>query len=112
MRSVYTLFNRERMTAEKIIDLNIDSEGIQLLSAIYHALDHQSRLEIMKLLHVYEEMSVMEIADKTNFDKENVSQHLSILKRAGLVFSKPHSKFRYYSLNYSTLERLKHSFDV
>lgn len=100
------------MAIEKIIDFDIDSEGIQLLSDIYHALDHPSRIAIMKLIHIHEEMSVLEIADKTNFDKENVSQHLGILKKAGLVFSKPHSKFRYYSLNYSILKRLQHSFDV
>ena len=100
------------MTAEKMNDLIIESDGIQFLAAIYHALDHPSRMEIMKLLHVHEAMSVLEIADKTNLDKENVSQHLGILKRAGLVFSKPHSKFRYYSLDYKTLNRLQHSFDV
>lgn len=100
------------MTAEKKGDLTLETDGIRLLAEIYHALDHPSRLEIMKLLHIHEEMSVMEIADKANFDKENVSQHLSILKKAGLVFSKPHSKFRYYSLNYKIVKRLQHSFDV
>ena len=100
------------MTAEKKTDLPLQADGIKLLADIYHALDHPSRLSIMKLLHIHEEMSVMEIADKTSFDKENVSQHLSILKKAGLVFSKPHSKFRYYSLNYKIIKRLHHSFDV
>ena len=100
------------MTAEKKADLTLETDGIKLLAEIFHALDHPSRLEIMKLLHIHEEMSVMEIADKANFDKENVSQHLSILKKAGLVFSKPHSKFRYYSLNYKIVKRLQHSFDV
>jgi len=97
------------MTSEKNTDLIIDSEGIQLLSDVYHALDHPSRIAIMKLLHIHEEMSVLEIADKINFDKENVSQHLGILKKAGVVFSKPHSKFRYYSLNYLILKRLTNS---
>lgn len=100
------------MTAEKKADLTLETDGIKLLAELFHALDHPSRLEIMKLLHIHEEMSVMEIADKANFDKENVSQHLSILKKAGLVFSKPHSKFRYYSLNYKIVKRLQHSFDV
>jgi len=100
------------MTAEKNGDLTLETEGIKLLAEIYHALDHPSRLEILKLLHIHEAMSVLEIADKTNFDKESVSQHLSILKKAGLVFSKPHSKFRYYSLNYKIVRRLHHSFGV
>ena len=100
------------MTAEKNCELIVEAEGIRLLAEVYHALDHPSRLKIMKLLHIHEEMSVLEIADKTNFDKEKVSQHLSILKKAGLVFSKPHSKFRYYSLNYKILKRLQRSVDV
>ena len=98
-------------TAVKNEELKLESEGIRKLDSIYHAIDHPTRLAIMKLIHAHESMSVMEISDKMQLDKETVSQHLGILRRAELVHSIPRSRFRYYSLNYKILNRLCYRFD-
>jgi ArsR family transcriptional regulator len=98
-------------TAVKNEELKLESEGIRKLASIYHAIDHPTRLAIMKLVHAHESMSVMEISDKMQLDKETVSQHLGILRRAELVHSIPRSRFRYYSLNYKILNRLCYRFD-
>jgi DNA-binding transcriptional ArsR family regulator len=98
-------------TAVKNEELKLESEGIRKLASIYHAIDHPTRLAIMKLIHAHESMSVMEISDKMQLDKETVSQHLGILRRAELVHSIPRSRFRYYSLNYKILNRLCYRFD-
>jgi DNA-binding transcriptional ArsR family regulator len=92
-------------------ELKMESEGIRKLATLYHAIDHSTRLAIMKLIHVHEAMSVMEISDKMRLDKEIVSQQLGILRRAELVCSTPRSRFRYYSLNYKILNRLNYRFD-
>ncbi|HTM93984.1 MAG TPA: metalloregulator ArsR/SmtB family transcription factor [Flavisolibacter sp.] len=92
-------------------ELKLESEGIRKLAALYHAIDHPTRLAILKLIHVQETMSVMEITDKMRLDKETVSQQLGILRRAELVCSMPRSRFRYYSLNYKILNRLRYRFD-
>jgi DNA-binding transcriptional ArsR family regulator len=98
-------------TAVKNEELKLESEGIRKLASIYHAIDHPTRLAIMKLIHAHESMSVMEISDKMQLDKETVSQHLGILRRGELVHSIPRSRFRYYSLNYKILNRLCYRFD-
>jgi DNA-binding transcriptional ArsR family regulator len=92
-------------------ELRLETEGIKKLASLYHAIDHPTRLAIMKLVHTHEAMSVMEISDKMRLDKECVSQQLGILRRADLVFSMPRSRFRYYSLNYKVLDRLQYRFD-
>lgn len=92
-------------------ELILEPEGIQKLASLYHAVDHPTRLAIMRLIHAHEAMSVMEISDKMKLDKETVSQQLGILRRAELVFSIPRSRFRYYSLNYKMLCRLHYRFD-
>jgi DNA-binding transcriptional ArsR family regulator len=92
-------------------ELKLEAEGIRKLAALYHAINHPTRLSILKLIHAHETMSVLEISDKMQLDKETVSQQLGILRRAELVCSKPRSRFRYYSLNYKILNRLQYRFD-
>jgi DNA-binding transcriptional ArsR family regulator len=98
-------------TAVQHGELKLESEGIRRLASLYHAIDHPTRIAIMKLIHAHEAMSVMEISDKMRLDKEIVSQQLGILRRAELVYSIPRSRFRYYSLNYKILFRLHYRFD-
>jgi DNA-binding transcriptional ArsR family regulator len=98
-------------TAVENRELKLESEGIRKLASVYHAIDHPIRLAIINLIHKHEAMSVLEISDKMQLDKETVSQQLGILRRAELVSSKPRSRFRYYSLNYKILGRLHYQFD-
>lgn len=99
-------------TALENRELKMEAEGIRKLASLYHAIDHPTRLAIIQLIHAHETMSVMEISDKMNMDKETVSQQLGILRRAELVCSTPRSRFRYYSLNYKILSRLHYRFDL
>lgn len=106
------LINGMRVTtAVENDELKLEPEGIRKLAALYHAIDHPTRLAIMKLIHIHETMSVMEISDKMRLDKETVSQQLGILRRVELVYSKPRSRFRYYSLNYKILKQLHYRFN-
>jgi DNA-binding transcriptional ArsR family regulator len=98
-------------TAVENRELKLESEGIRKLASVYHAIDHPTRLAIIKLIHEHETMSVLEISDKMRLDKETVSQQLGILRRAELVRSMPRSRFRYYSLNYKILSRLRYKLD-
>lgn len=98
------------ITALEKTELKIETEGIRKLASLYRAVDHPARIAIMKLIHANETMSVMEISDKMQLDKEIISQHLGILRRAELVHSVPRSKFRYYSLNYKVLDHLRYQF--
>lgn len=113
MRNKTGLINHTLMLTPALqnCELKLEIEGIRKLASLYHAIDHPTRLAIMQLIHANETMSVMEISDKMEMDKETVSQQLGILRRAELVYSIPRSRFRYYSLNYKILGRLHYRFN-
>ncbi|TDW25078.1 ArsR family transcriptional regulator [Breznakia blatticola] len=52
------------------------------------------------------EVSVGEISDQFNVSKATISHHLSILKKADLVYEHKEKNFIYYGLNTSVFEEL------
>ncbi len=72
---------------------------------VFKALAHPIRLEIVKKL-VAEESCVCELQDCTKFSQSNLSQHLNILKGAGLVKSEKKGLFTYYSLSNSKVKEI------
>ena len=68
----------------------------------YHAefckvLTNPKRLEIMFLLG-QRKLCVEEIAEKMNIRETNVSQHLSIMRKKGIVNTRREGKYIYYSI--------------
>lgn len=61
------------------------------------ALSDEVRIEILNILGLGE-LNVQEIADKSSVSRPNVSHHLQILKRSGLVASRKEGKEVYYSI--------------
>ena len=57
-----------------------------------------TRLEILNLLRD-RKMSVTELINKSKLSQANISQHLSIMKSKGIVFSKRDGKMIYYKLS-------------
>lgn len=81
------------------LDLVKNKKALYVLRAINHTL----RLEILKLLHRNEKITVTEIYTKLNVEQAIVSHHLAILRRAGFVTTKKESKYVYYALSYQFL---------
>jgi len=65
---------------------------------LYKALSHLIRLEILDVLSESAK-SVNELGRQLNKRQSNVSQHLQVLRRNHLVFSKQVGKRRIYTLN-------------
>ena len=62
------------------------SEGLRAASALFKALGHESRLELMRRL-VEAPCTVSELVAQTGLSQPLVSQHLRTLRVAGLVFA-------------------------
>ena len=75
---------------------------------IYKALSVESRLQILKLIKE-KELCVNAITQKLNITQPAVSQHLSILKEAGLVKSDRYGSIIHYSMNVNRLDDFKKS---
>ena len=61
--------------------------GNQLVSNIFKALAHPTRLQIVKLLKE-KPLCVCEILPQLDSEQSNTSQHLSVLKNQGIVESR------------------------
>lgn len=80
--------------------------GSQLLSNVFKALAHPTRIQIIKLLK-NGEMCVCDILPNLDSEQSNTSQHLSILKNQGIVESrKDGSKVIYSIKNTEVLEMI------
>lgn len=73
---------------------------------VFKALSDENRREIIRLLRKHDEMTAGEIAGNFDISKPAISEHLKILKNAGLVFSKKKGQFVEYSLNASIFEEI------
>ena len=75
---------------------------------IYKALSVDSRLQILKLIKD-KKLCVNAITKKIGISQSAVSQHLSVLKQAGLVKSERYGSIIHYTININQLEKFKKS---
>ncbi|MFC1649203.1 metalloregulator ArsR/SmtB family transcription factor [Patescibacteria group bacterium] len=69
----------------------------KLQSSLLKAISHPKRLEIIQLLRE-RELSVSEILDMLGLPQANLSQHLMVLRDAGVVSTRREGKQVYYKL--------------
>ena len=66
---------------------------------IFRALNHKVRQEIIRMIDKKGEISVSEIFIDMRLEQSVASQHLAILRRAGLIIPERDGKFMKYKLN-------------
>ena len=66
---------------------------------IFRALNHKLRQEIIRMIDKKGEISVSEIFIDMRLEQSVASQHLAILRRAGLIIPERDGKFMKYKLN-------------
>ncbi|MFX5714280.1 metalloregulator ArsR/SmtB family transcription factor, partial [Acinetobacter baumannii] len=64
------------------------------------SINHKLRQQIIKLLDEHIKMTVTELYVKLRLEQSVASQHLAILRRAGIVSTSREGKFIYYAVNY------------
>ena len=63
------------------------------------ALNHKLRQQIVKLIDENKRITVTEIFNKLHLEQSVASQHLAVLRRAGIVKTHRDGKYIYYSVN-------------
>ena len=86
--------------------VRIDFLHMKKASMILRALNHKLRQQVIKLLDEHHKMTVTEIYVKLRLEQSVASQHLAILRRAGIVGTKREGKFIYYSINYARVKEI------
>ncbi len=85
--------------------IQIDDDTVSFSVALLHALAHPTRLRMVELL-TEGERTVSEVADALVLLQPNVSQHLAILCRAGVIKVVPQGASRCYSLRGPRIARI------
>ena len=80
--------------------------NIKKVSLIFRALNHKLRQEILKFIEKNGKSSVTDIYIQLRMDQSVSSQHLAILRRAGLLTTNREGKYVFYKLNTSKVEMI------
>ena len=76
----------------------MDRKLYELQAELCKTLANPKRLEILEILKEHPEISVNELADLLEIPKANTSQHLAVLRQAGIVATRKDGINVYYSL--------------
>ncbi len=83
--------------------ININDEKLQVSSEILRALAHPLRLKILEFIDENDIINVNKIYNTLKLEQSITSQHLRILRLAGLVITERDGKFIHYRLDYNKL---------
>ena len=81
----------------------IKERDLEISSEILRALAHPLRMRILEFIDQHKLINVNKIYSSLNLEQSITSQHLRILRQAGLVETERQGKFIYYKLNYPRL---------
>ncbi|MEL6123252.1 MAG: metalloregulator ArsR/SmtB family transcription factor [Bacteroidota bacterium] len=87
-------------------NIQLDYTELRKAVLVLRAVNHKLRQRIIDLLDSGESMTVTDIYIKLRLEQSVASQHLAILRRAGVVITERQGKFIYYSLNNERLEQI------
>lgn len=79
--------------------LNVNYNNVKKAAMVFRALNHKLRQQILSLIDNDKRITVTEIYVKMRLEQSVASQHLAILRRAGIVSTQRDGKFIYYSIN-------------
>ena len=86
--------------------ININYHNLKKASLVLRALNHKLRQQILSLIETEKKITVTEIYVRMRLEQSVASQHLAILRRAGIVSTQREGKFIYYTVNYKRIDEL------
>lgn len=85
--------------------ITLNPERVNRAWAIAHALAHPLRLKILDYIHRHGTTNVNQIYKSLDIEQSITSQHLRILRDAGIVENEREGKYVHYCLNYDQVEQ-------
>jgi DNA-binding transcriptional ArsR family regulator len=90
----------------------LNDEKLNRASDIIRALAHPLRMKIIGFIDKNKDIHVNKIYNSLKLEQSITSQHLSVLRKVGIVETRREGKFIYYSINYANLGKVIKSVDV
>lgn len=79
--------------------LKINFHNLKKAALVLRAMNHKLRQQILGLIDSEKKVTVTEIYVRLRLEQSVASQHLAILRKAGIVNTTRDGKFIYYSVN-------------
>jgi len=86
--------------------VKVDFVSLKKGAMILRALNHKLRQQIVKLVDEKKRITVTEIYVHLRLEQSVASQHLAILRRAGIVKTDREGKFIYYSVSTARIAQI------
>ena len=87
-------------------EIQLDYSALRKAVLVVRAVNHKLRQRVIDLLEDGETLTVTDIYIKLRLEQSVASQHLGILRRAGVVTTERQGKFIYYSINKNRLSQI------
>ena len=86
--------------------INVDYHALKKAALVLRALNHKLRQQLLKLIEDEKKITVTEIYVRLRLEQSVASQHLAILRKAGIVCTERDGKFIFYTVNYKRLDEI------
>ena len=86
--------------------INVDYHALKKAALVLRALNHKLRQQLLKLIEEEKKITVTEIYVRLRLEQSVASQHLAILRKAGIVITQRDGKFIYYAVNFKRIEEI------
>jgi len=90
----------------KMGTIKIDYYSVKKAALILRALNHKLRQQLIKLIEEEKKITVTEIYVRLKLEQSVASQHLAILRKAGIVTTQRDGKFIFYIINHKRIDEI------
>lgn len=91
--------------------VKIDYINVKKAALVLRALNHKLRQQIIKMLDENTKLTVTDLYIQLRLEQSVASQHLAILRRAGIVKTERDGKFIYYKVNEERIAQINQIVD-
>jgi ArsR family transcriptional regulator len=86
--------------------VNINNDNLDVSTEILRAVAHPLRMRILEFIDQNSDINVNKIYNTLKLEQSITSQHLKILRNAGLVNTSREGKYIHYSVNYEKMAQV------
>lgn len=86
--------------------IKVDFLSLKKSAVILRALNHKLRQQIVKIIDEKQKVTVTEIYIQLRLEQSVASQHLAILRRAGIVTTTRDGKYIYYTIDPKRIQQI------
>jgi DNA-binding transcriptional ArsR family regulator len=85
----------------------LDEEALQQAHAVFHAISHPIRINLVRILEVNPAQSVTQLQFRLRLAQALVSVHLAVLRKAGVVSTTRSGKQVHYNLDEGMMQAIQ-----